>query len=88
MSRIKPSELLETLQGFDSCHFSISEGRPCYIARRSFFYQNGRTAEKCVADILLDYPNAKILAHGEVRKPFKGGEPIQRQSHWFVKFTI
>ncbi len=34
------------------------------------------------------FPQAVVLDSGEVWKPFVGGAPLAKSSHWFVKFTV
>jgi hypothetical protein len=59
-----------------------------FTARRTFFYTHGKTAQILVNAITDAFPTAEILESGEIWKPFRGGAPVAKQSHWFVKFTI
>lgn len=59
-----------------------------YTARWGFFYSHGRTAETAVQRVLATFPHAHVVDSGEVWKPFSGGAPTAKQSHWWVKFTL
>jgi hypothetical protein len=59
-----------------------------FTARLSFFYGMGRTAQQLVGRVQRAYPAATIVESGEVWKPFRGGAPIAKQSHWYVTFTL
>lgn len=59
-----------------------------YTARREFFYTHGRTADGFAAEIRAAVPRAVIIDCGEVWKPFRGGAPTHRSSHWWVKFRV
>jgi hypothetical protein len=54
--------------------------------RRGYFYRNGRTADDIVGDIVALFPGAVILEAVDVWKPFNGGAPLRRQSHFLVRF--
>ena len=66
----------------------ISRSKGAFIARKSFFYRFDNTVDKYVDIVKKLIPNVKIIDSGEVWKPFKGGAPIEKQSHWYVKFTV
>lgn len=75
----------------------VSDAIPCdqvtlrngeFVVRKSFFYPHGKNAVDLVNKVLCKFPEAKIIDSGEVWMPFRGGEPVHKQSHWFVKFTI
>ncbi len=59
-----------------------------WTVRRGFYYSFGETADKYVQGVKKAFPNAAILDSGEFNAPFRGGAPIQKSSHWFVKFTL
>ena len=70
-------------------HFDqITRRGEVWTARRGFFYRFGGSAEKYSEGVKKAFPNATILDCGEVNAPFRGGAPIGRSSHWFVKFTL
>lgn len=66
----------------------ISKKANTYTARWSYFYHNGQTASTKVDKVIAVFPNAKILDSGDIFKPFRGGAPISKQSHFFVKFEL
>lgn len=59
-----------------------------YIARRGFYYSHGQTVDTFIEYVTKTFPMAEIVGSGEVWKPFKGGAPLSRQSHWFVVFKF
>lgn len=63
--------------------------RTPFIIRLGFFHTNGVTSQQ-VANKVVNVAkavgiNLTILDHGEVWKDFKGGAPLVKQSHWWVK---
>ena len=62
-----------------------------HTIRRGFYYKHGRSSEdhaKSVSDELTKLGvKHKIVDHGTVDKPFRGGASLKRQSHWWAKFT-
>lgn len=67
---------------------NVTYVRGIYTKRVGFFYTNGNTSDKVVARIKANLPEAIIIDHGEVWKPFNGGAPLAKQSHWWVKFKL
>ena len=78
----------------------IAKRKGNFIFRRGFFYTNGGTS-KSFADCILSAVTgelsqrqrfagmtASIVNHGEQWKPFKGGAPLVKQSHWWVEIAI
>lgn len=59
------------------------------VARRSFFYRNGKTSadfDQYVRKVLNTAgleDKYQIVESGEIWKPFRGGATIANQSHWF-----
>ena len=66
----------------------VSKKAGVFTARRGFFYTHGRSEKDLVQRIKEKYPKAKIIDSGEQWTSFRGGAPIERQSHWFVKFKL
>jgi hypothetical protein len=60
------------------------------VARRGFFYKNGKTSadfEAIVQKILMQAglnDKYRIVESGEIWKPFNGGASIANQSHWYT----
>lgn len=60
------------------------------VARRSFFYRNGKTSadfDAYVRDVLNQSGlenKYHVVESGEVWKTFKGGSSVARSSHWFT----
>lgn len=70
-------------------HFTYASVRGgIYTIRRGFFYTMGKSSYDLKEAVVAAFPDATILEHGEVWKPFIGGASVRRQSHWFVKFTL
>lgn len=67
---------------------ALSKSKGVFTARKGFFYTGGKTADAFAARVKEALPEANILEQGEVWLPFRGGAPITRQSHWFVRFTL
>ena len=59
-----------------------------YTARWGFFYTYGRDEDTYVAKLKEKFPDVEIIEKGEIWKPFKGGAPVSRQSHWYIKFRF
>ena len=60
-----------------------------YIARWGFLYTHGCTACRKAANVVAAFPaDARIIDCGEVRKAFNGSAPLNKQSHWYVKFAL
>lgn len=66
---------------------SLSKRNGVYTARKGFFYRHGKDSGT-FAQRIADELNATILDHGEQWTPFRGGAPVARSSHWWVKFTV
>jgi len=81
---MKTSELKNTLIGVD--HLSSRNG--IFTARRSYFYGTFESGEKFAESIKEQLPSATILEFGNHYAHFKGGAPINKQSHYWVKFTV
>jgi hypothetical protein len=60
------------------------------VARRGFFYKNGKTSadfEAIVQKILTKAglnDKYRIVESGEIWRPFKGSASVSSQSHWFT----
>jgi len=59
-----------------------------YTARWGFFYTHGRDEDTYVAKLKEKFPDVEIIEKGEICKPFRGGAPVSRQSHWYIKFRF
>lgn len=79
------SSLEEIKDAIGADTLSFREG--IFTARRGFFYSHGGSSNQFAEKIRNRIKNAVILDHGEVWKPFRGGAPVAKQSHWWVKFT-
>lgn len=94
----KTATLLRTLSEMIAADKLSANKAGEFIARRSFFYRNGKTAKNFEASVASDlsgldpkvfgFSSFTILESGEIDKPFRGGAPIEKQSHWFVRFSI
>lgn len=70
-------------------HFDqITRRGNVWTVRRGFFYSFGQDASFYAEGVKNAFPNATILESGEFNAQFRGGAPIQKSSHWFVKFTL
>lgn len=59
-----------------------------YKAYYGFFYTHGQTSEKKSETIKSTIPDVNIIKHGEHWASFKGGAPVQKQSHFYVEFNL
>ena len=56
-----------------------------FLLRRSFYYRHGYSGQMFADHVIEKLGNNwRALDYGEVNRPFKGGAPIARQSHWWV----
>lgn len=78
--------LKQVREALDVDSASVKNG--VFTVRRGFFYRHGFTADALAASVKRAFPTAKVLDSGEVWKPFRGGAPVSKQSHWFVKFEV
>lgn len=60
--------------------------------RRGFFYTGGGTSEKYAHHVSAQLHAAGIkhdvVDHGEKRAAFRGGAPVHKKSHWWVKVKV
>ena len=66
----------------------ITKSGNVFTARLEHFYTFGKTDKDFRDYIQKEIPNAEIIDSGDIWKPFKGGAPVHKSSHWFVKFRI
>lgn len=74
-------------------HFSsVSLRNGEWTVRQPFFYRHNGSPEgvwqklvKLSGELNVTFT---MIDMGEVWKPFKGGAPVTKQSHWFVKFRV
>lgn len=67
---------------------SASQKEGVFTVRRSYFYTNGLTAEKCEAIVKSRIPAAQIIESGNKWTTFRGGASVAQGSHFWVKFKI
>lgn len=76
--------------GLDADTLTQEGGHIMY--RKAFFYRAGKSSEQYANNATAALKAAKIkhtiVGHGEVDKPFKGGAPIRKQSHFWVKIKL
>lgn len=62
------------------------------VLRKGFFYSGGGTGEEYARGVSQKLTDAgvkhTVVDHGMERKPFRGGAPIERQSHFWAKVKI
>jgi hypothetical protein len=66
----------------------VSKKGDTYIARWGFFYTFGQAASSKADKVRATFSHATVVDCQEIWKPFKGGAPIQRQSHFRVDFKL
>jgi len=61
------------------------------VARREFYYRHGTSSGSFANDVLNQLkrvvPDAKLVNHGEIYKPFRGGASTANSSHWWAEFS-
>ena len=67
---------------------TISKRNGIITARWGFFYRHGRDAYYYMNKVKELIKNAEIIDFGEHWAPFRSGESVANQSHWWVKFKI
>lgn len=94
---MKTKSTFSVLRDFISAdQLSLNTKDSNYTARLGFFYRHGGSAERFRESITTALTSMRdsgvlksfaIVDSGEVYTAFKGGAPISKQSHWWVKFT-
>lgn len=67
---------------------NVTFSKGVYFKRMGFFYTHGKTSQNLADRVQEKIPSAIILDHGEKYLPFRGGEPLIKNSHWWVKFKL
>ena len=67
---------------------SYSRKGEIITVRDGFFYTLGKTTQNLIDKVLNAFPNANIIDSGEHWTSFRGGAPLNKSSHWFVKFSL
>lgn len=80
---MKISDVIEKLQ--TASQVTLRNG--IFTARWSYFYTHGATAEMYADKVKSQIPEAHIISCGDHWAAFKGGAPVNKQSHFWVKFT-
>lgn len=85
-----PASIISTLRNSAFVHTASRKPNGDIIARRSYFYRNGKTAEdfeqhvRKVLDAACFEGKYHVVESGDVWKAFKGGASVANQSHWFT----
>ncbi len=59
-----------------------------YKALFGFFYAGDKTAADYAKRVTAQCPGAEVLSFGRKDFPFKGGAPVEKQSHFYVLFKM
>jgi hypothetical protein len=59
-----------------------------YLARKGYFYHHGQTSEKLAERVAAALPGVTVLDHGDHFAAFRGGAPLAKSSHFWVRFTV
>ena len=84
VTTMKVNELKDSLIGVDR----LSKKGNVYTARRGYFYGRCESGESFARNIQQQLPEAKIIDYGNHYADFKGGAPVNQQSHYWVKFSL
>lgn len=85
---MKISEVRDRLANAGIYPDGLSKSKGVFTFRRGYFYTHGQTADGWRDTIQKALPDAKIVDHGNHWAPFRGGAPLSRQSHFYVKFIM
>jgi hypothetical protein len=77
-------ELLKGKISFDKIGKKLNGN---YYIMYSFYYKTSSSKELS-EKIKEAIPNANIVDRKDVWKPFIGGVPVEKQSHYYVEFNI
>ena len=70
----------------------VSKHKDIFTARFGYFYRHGQSGESTRDKVVKRLTDAgikhTILDYGDYWTPFCGGAPIEKSSHFYVKFTI
>jgi hypothetical protein len=80
---MKNSEIQERLSAD-----TLSKKAGVYTARWGYYWGITKPSDPYADRVKERIPNATILEHGNHFAPFRGGAPVGKQSHFWVKFTI
>ena len=67
---------------------SYSSKGGVFTVRKGYFYRMSRTGETFKNEVSENIPKANIIDYGDHWTSFKGGAPLAKSSHWYVKFTV
>jgi len=88
MKRKEIRQLLFENFGADDDPGCVGYRKGVFTVRREFYYSHGKTERDLEQDILKVVPTARILGSARIDNPFRGGEGVRRNSHWWVAFTV
>ena len=70
----------------------VSKHNGAFTIRKGFFYRHNCDENIWKNKVTDAFKNAEIectvITFGEQYKAFRGGESIEKQSHWFVKLKV
>ena len=62
-----------------------------FLARKDYFYRGGYSEDKFVQSIknvLEPHFIVTVIESGDHWTPFRGSSPLERQSHFYVHFSV
>lgn len=81
-----------TLKQVTTCDSCSKNAAGNFLFRRTFFYKMGGDDLQYASGLVIQLQEAgvkfKLVGHGEVIKPFKGGASVRQSSHWWVEIKI
>jgi len=80
---MKTSEIGELLSSD-----STSKRGDVYTVRKTYYYKHGYDAMQYASKVKSVFPDAIIIDYGDHWAPFRGGDSVERGSHWYVKFKL
>lgn len=82
--KLTADQVKDQIQGCSTV--SLKSG--VYTARKGFYWGATGAQTRFENAVREAFPGATIIASGTLDVPFKGGAPVAKQSHYWVKFTL
>lgn len=79
-------EILNSKEIYSSTLTKNKKGN--FVLRKEFYYTGGNSAELIAEKIIAAFMNAEIVSMQNIWKPFRGGSPVEKSSHFYVEFKF
>ena len=79
---------LETLKAKGVfCHY-VTKHKKNWKILKGFFYRDNTVIPELKEQLTKAFPSINIVNDGCVWKPFVGGTPVQKSSHYWIEFNF